>query len=45
MYRVRFYNRATGESIFRNYKWKEPREIEAIARRNKWIVAKIEREV
>jgi hypothetical protein len=45
MYKVRFYSRATGESIYRNYKWIEPKEIEAIARKNKWIVAKIEREL
>lgn len=45
MYRVRFYNRTTGESIYRNYKWLDEYQIAAIARKNKWIVAKISREL
>ena len=45
MFEVKFLDRKTNEIIYRNYKWKGQREIEAIARKKKWIIARIKREL
>lgn len=44
MLNCKFIDKATGETIFRSYKFKQPHEIKAIAKRSGWQVVYIMKE-
>lgn len=44
MWECKFIDKKTGEKIYRNYKFKQLNEIEAIAKRNKWVLVRYKKE-
>lgn len=45
MYIVKFIDVKTRQPLWRKYKWKQPNEIEAIAKKSGWIVASMMKEI
>jgi len=45
MWEVKFVDKKTGELIYRNYKFHDEAQINAIARKNKWQIVRMKREL